>query len=166
MFNKMKVHGFTLDSIAQMPIVILKDEGEQQTLPLWISAVEAVSMAAELIGRDVFAKTGRNDLLSLLLERLDMTVDRLLIESSPAGSNAATVVFSASDGELEVEVRLTDVLVLAIKYGMPIMVSDEVLERGRVDETAEEKGITELDARRFIDFLEKMDPTDMNKYPM
>lgn len=166
MFNTMKVHGFTLDSIAQMPIVILKDESEQQTLPLWISAVEAVSMAAELIGRDVFSKTGRNDLLSLLLERLDMTVDRLLIESSPAGSNAATVVFAASDGELEVDVRLTDVLVLAIKYGMPVMVSEEVLERGRVDETADEKGITELDARRFIDFLEKMDPTDMNKYPM
>ena len=166
MFITMKVHGFTLDSIAQMPIVILKDEGEQYTLPLWISAVEAVSMAAELIGRDVFSKTGRNDLFSLLLERLEMSVERLLIESSPAGSNAAMVVFAATDGELEVDVRLTDVLVLAIKYGMPIMVSDEVLERGRVDEAAEEKGITELDARRFIDFLEKMDPTDMNKYPM
>jgi bifunctional DNase/RNase len=67
MYIEMKVSGFTLDSIAQMPLVLLKDANEAHALPIWINTMDAVSIAAELISRDMSAESGCSDLLTKLL---------------------------------------------------------------------------------------------------
>ena len=70
MYHKMKVFGFTLDTIAQRPVVILKDAEDLNTVPIWIGSLEAVSIAAELVSCDLSSQNGRGDLLSLLMEKL------------------------------------------------------------------------------------------------
>ena len=164
-YHRMMVYGITLDPLAQMPVVFLKDEGEENVASVWISTADAVIMATDLIGRNVAQEAGHRGLIALLLERLGMEVSTLRLDLSPSGGYGATVAFSTGDGELELPVHLTDILILAIRFGHPVMVAEEVVAKGRSAQ-AESDAISDQDASRFIDFLEKLDPGQMGKYPM
>ncbi|MGM0425492.1 MAG: bifunctional nuclease family protein, partial [Thermodesulfobacteriota bacterium] len=46
---EMKIYGLALDEQTQVPLLILKDkEAEQQVLPIWIGAMEAMSISISL----------------------------------------------------------------------------------------------------------------------
>lgn len=165
MYHELKVHGFALDPLTKAPVVILKDSDDTETVLLWISAGDAVAMATELVARSVAEEAGEQHLLTLLMQRLEMEIDRLVVDTSPSGGFLGTVICTSPDGEVELEVRLLDVLILAIRHTMPVMVADEIVERSSDTELAEGE-ISELDASRFADFLEKLDPADMGKYPV
>lgn len=167
MFLEMKVFGFTLDSIAHRPVVILKDAKDgENTVPIWISATDAVSIAAELISRDLPSQSGRGDLLTVLLAQTGMEVARIAIEGLEEGVFKASVTFVGNGEELKVEVRPCEALVASLKYAMPVMVAEEVMARASIHALSDREIARENDARRFVDFLENLDPAELGKYPM
>lgn len=166
MYHKMKVFGFTLDTIAQRPVVILKDAEDLNTVPIWIGSLEAVSIAAELVSCDLSSQNGRGDLLSLLMEKLAMGVTMISIDTLHDGVFTASVTFSREGGDISVSVRPYEALVISLKYKLPVMVADEVMARASMLAMADETIARENDARRFVDFLENLDPADLGKYPM
>lgn len=166
MYHKMKVSGFTLDTLAHRPVVILKDASDTNTIPIWISSQEAVSIVAELISRDVSAQNGRGDLMSLLLEKMAMGVAGVSIDSLNDGVFYASVIFHGEGGEVRLDVRPYEALMISLKYKLPVMVADEVLARASMLAMGDESIARENDARRFADFLESLDPADLGKYPM
>jgi bifunctional DNase/RNase len=166
MYHKMKVFGFTLDTLAHRPVVILKDAEDNNTIPIWISSLEAVSIAAELISCDVSSQNGRGDLLSLLLEKMAMGVARISIDGLDDGVFSASVTLRRESGEVRVNVRPSEALVISLKYKLPVMVADEVIARASMLAMTDETIARENDARRFVDFLENLDPADLGKYPM
>lgn len=165
MYHKMKVFGFALDTLAQRPVIILKDDDGGNTVPIWIGSMEVLTIAAELIGGDKMP-SGRDDLLSKLLERLGMRVEKISIDTLNDGVFTATVTVSGEKDDLSLDVRPYEALAISLKYALPILVSDEVMERGSLLAMSDETIARENDARRFIDFLEKLDPSDLGKYPM
>ncbi len=166
MYHEMKVYGFTLDTLAHRPVIILKDAADSNSVPIWISSQEAVSIVAELISRDVSTQNGRGDLLSLLLEKMAMAVAGVSIDSLNDGVFAASVIFHGEAGEVRINVRPYEALIISLKYKLPVMVADEVMARASMLAMADESVARENDARRFVDFLESLDPSDMGKYPM
>ena len=166
MYHKMKVFGFTLDTIAQRPVVILKDAEDNNTVPIWISSLEAASIAAELISCDVSSQNGRGDLLSALLEKMGMGVATISIDNLRDGVFTASVGFSSEGGEIRLDVRPYEALIISLKYKQPVMVADEVMARASMLAMDDETIARENDARRFVDFLENLDPAELGKYPM
>ena len=166
MYHKMKVYGFTLDTLAHRPVVILKDATDTNTVPIWISSQEAVSIVAELISRDISSQNGRGDLLSLLLDKMAMGVDRVSIDSLNDAALSASVIFNGEGGEVRLDVRPYEALIISLKYKLPVMVAEEVMSRASMWALTDEKIAGENDARRFVDFLESLDPADLGKYPM
>jgi uncharacterized protein len=166
MYHKMKVFGFTLDTLAQRPVVILKDAADANTVPIWISSLEAVSIAAELISCDLSSQNGRGDLLSLLLEKMALSVTRISVDGLNDGVFIASVTLCGESGEIRIAVRPYEALVISLKYKMPVLVADEVMARASMLAMADETIARENDARRFIDFLENLDPAELGKYPM
>jgi bifunctional DNase/RNase len=166
MHHKMKVFGFTLDTIAQRPVVILKDAEGNNTVPIWISSLEAASIAAELISCDVSSQSGRGDLLSALLEKMGMSVATISIDNLHDGVFTASVRFSSEGGEIRLDVRPFEALIISLKYKQPVMVADEVMARASMLAMDDETIARENDARRFVDFLENLDPAELGKYPM
>jgi hypothetical protein len=162
----MKVFGFTLDTIAQRPVVILKDADDANTVPIWINSMEAVSIAAELISSDISAQNGRGDLLSKLLEKMDMKVTMISIDTLNDGVFSANVTVCCETGEIMLNVKPFEALIISLKYRLPVMVADEVMARGSMLAMSDETIARETDARRFIDFLENLQPADLGKYPM
>ena len=165
-YREMTVHGFTLDSIAQIPLVLLKDGDESVTLPIWISSMEAVTVAAELINRDALAQSGTRDLVTLLLDQLRVTIDRITIEGLSETRFDAYVFFSQDGACIRVKVRSCEALVMALKYSMPIMVAEKVLEQATILDAGDEHCFDDHATGRFVDFLESLDPEDMGKYPI
>lgn len=166
MHHKMKVFGFTLDSIAQRPVVLLKDVDDANTIPIWISAPEAACLAAELIGRDLLSQNSRGDLLSALLERLEMSVTTITIDTLKEGAFTASIWVAGENSELRLGVRPYEAVITALKFKLPVMVADEVMAVASMRALDNEVIARENDARRYVEFLENLDPAELGKYPM
>jgi uncharacterized protein len=166
MFHEMTVVGFTLDSLAHRPVVILKDAQDYNTVPLWLNTADAVAMAAELVGRDLSDHQNRQDLFTALLGSLGMKARQVVIEGVRDGIYRASVRFEQNGEELRVEVRPCEALLASLKYKLPVLVAAAVVEEASRLMGNEEQVVQENDARRFVDFLENLDPATMGKYPM
>lgn len=162
MYLEMTVFGFAIDSIANRPMVILKDAKDSNTIPIWLATSEALSIAAELILWDC----GRRDLLTLLMENTETEIGSIAIDGVNEGVFSAMVKFFRDGEELRVDVRPCEAIIAALKYKMPIMVAEEVLERASVLALNNEELARENNARRFVEFLENLDPAALGKYPM
>jgi hypothetical protein len=165
-YHEMRVFGFTLDTLAQRPVVILKDAGGNNSIPVWIGSMEAVSIVAELISSGISTKSGEGGLLSKILVKMGMRVARISLDSLNDGAFSATVALEGENGEMRLDVRPYEALAVSLKYNLPVMVAEEVMARGSMLAMNDETIARETDARRFIDFLEKLDPSDLGKYPM
>jgi len=166
MYLKMSIYGFALDSIAQMPVVLLKDAGEANTIPIWINSTDALYIVAELIRHDASAKSDRKDLLSALLGHLEAEVEEIVIEDMKDGLFDASVGVALDGETVKLDVRISEALVLALKHSLPLMVADHLLDKASLPVGETDVRFTEADARRFVDFLENLDPADLGKYPM
>lgn len=164
--REMNISSFELDSIARMPMVLLKDAGEQHALPIWFSSLEAVAIAAELINRDALAESGGEDLVAGLLGHLRLEVCRIAIEGLNGALFDSCVYLAGNGEEIRVKVRPCDAVVMALKHSLPIHVADEVIEQASVLDMEEGECFGDDAAGRFIDLLESLDPKDMGKYPM
>jgi uncharacterized protein len=167
MYLEMKVYGFALDAIAQMPVIILKDADEKHAVPVWISTSESVTFAAEFVGREVSLRSGRKDLFTTLIERLGMTIASISIESLKDGVFTASVRLAVPDAEeMRLELHVSEAMLLSLKYRVPVMVNSELLTQVSTLDMSEEGFAQENNARRFIDFLDQLDPSSLGKYPM
>ncbi len=166
MYHEMKVFGFAVDSIAGRPVVILKDDCDDNTVPVWISTTEAFAIAAELVLWDGSSSGKAKDLLALFLEKADTEIGAVIIDGLNDGKFAARVKFLRGAEEFSVEVRPCEAIMAALRYKMSIQVAEEVLQRASVVEVSGEELAAEHNARRFAEFLDNLDPASLGKYPM
>jgi len=73
MFLEMKVKQLALDPLSNMPIIILRDEEEKRSLPIWVGLFEANAIALEL-EKITTARPMTHDLIKNILESLDARV--------------------------------------------------------------------------------------------
>ena len=45
---EMKIRGLMMDPVTNMPIVVLKDQGSDTVLPIWVGVYEANAIALEI----------------------------------------------------------------------------------------------------------------------
>jgi bifunctional DNase/RNase len=168
MYLEMKVFGFALDAIAQMPVIILKDAEEKHAVPVWINAQDSVAFAAQFVGREAGARTTRRkDVFTALVEQMELTLSRIVIESLKDGVFIASVRLMPRKGEeVRLEVHVTEAMLLSLRYQQPVLVDPEVLAQVSTLDLKDDGLAEENNARRFVDFLDHMDPAAMGKYPM
>ena len=118
-------------------------------------------------GRDISARNGRKDLFTSLIERLGMSVSSIVIESLHDGVFTASVrLASPGSEEMRLEVHVSEAMLLSLKYRLPVMVESEIMSHVATLDMNEEGFAKENNARRFVDFLDHLDPSTMGKYPM
>ncbi|MFQ5596487.1 MAG: bifunctional nuclease family protein [Nitrospiria bacterium] len=161
----LKVHAVISDPNTEAQIVILKDEQELELLPIWVGTAEgnAIRFALEGVGAP---RPLTHDLLRSLLEHLDVRMEKVVIHDMNEGTYFASLhllpgrskqqkVSSQADqgDEIEeqtVDARPSDAIALALRMGVPIYATEEVLQK---------KGSENLDA-----WLEKLKPKDSGPY--
>ncbi len=165
-YLQMHVQEFRLDSASQSPMVLLKNEKEDISFPIWLTTLESVAIAAELINRDAGAERGCRDLITRLFEQMRVEVRCVSIDALRGNVLDSSMTFSREGEEIQVKVRACEAIVMAVKYALPVRVARQALAEASTLDLDAEEGFGEKDAGRLIRMLEEMDPKDMGKYPM
>ncbi len=158
----MKIRGLMMDPVTNMPIVILKDVGSTNVLPIWVGIYEANAIALE-IEKVSTPRPMTHDLIKTLLVGLDAGIQKVVVNELKDDTFFA-VIWVQRDGELiSVDSRPSDALALALRLDCPIFVEDSVLKSSRLSTAAAEKGSTSQELRRM---LENLGDEDFGRYKM
>lgn len=191
---EMFVGGLVLDPATQAPIVILKDESGNITLPIWIGIPEATSIASA-IKQVTMARPLTHDLFFDLLLEVGVTVQRVVITELKESTYFAELVLGQGDRVMVLDSRPSDAIAMALRASAPIYVAQSVLDQAKVafgsnnpvaqgeptgqreEGTAEESDesqaeqqssgsdFTGVDKDKWEELLSKLDPDDF-KYKM
>jgi uncharacterized protein len=119
--------------------LILKEMNGTRRLPIIIGAFEAQSIALEMEG----IKPPRpltHDLMKNIIDTFGVSLQDVFINELRDGTFYAKITIEGVSENQEVDSRPSDAIALAVRYGVPIFVAEEVLnEAGIVAETEEEE---------------------------
>ena len=159
---RMRVAHLGLDRATNTPVVILREEEGERTLPIWIGASEANAIALELQGvRPERPLT--HDLMKHLLAGLGAELRRVLIAGLRENTYLAQLLIYRGTDVFEVDARPSDSIALALRMNAPIFTEEDLLERSAnsANQPPTEPG-TDPDALKR--FLEKLDPQDLGRF--
>ncbi len=123
----MHILGLSLDSDAKTPIILLQSSKDQRVLPIWIGAMEAMSISLAL-SQQSLPRPLTHDLIINLLDTLEVKIKALEIHSFNDGAFLADLLIQQGDIMHRVDCRPSDGIALAIRTATPIAVHPDVLE--------------------------------------
>ena len=136
---EMFVGGLVMDPTTQAPIVVLKDETGEVTLPIWIGVTEATSIASA-IKQIAMARPLTHDLFNDLLLQLGITVQRIVITELREATYFSELILGQGDKVLVLDARPSDAIAMALRASAPIYVAQRVLDQARVAFASQEQG--------------------------
>jgi bifunctional DNase/RNase len=159
---RMRVAHLGLDRSTNTPVVVLREEEGERTLPIWIGAPEANAIALELQG----VKPERpltHDLMKQLIAGLGGELRRVLIAGLRENTYLAQLLIHRGSELFEVDARPSDSIALALRLHAPIFYNEDLLDRSANDgEGSPPEPGTDPDALKR--FLEKLDPQDLGRF--
>lgn len=152
----MTIKGLMIDPVTNMPIVILRDEGNERVLPIWVGPVEANAIALQ-IENVASARPMTHDLLRNLLSELGGTLSRVVISDLREGTFYAYLEIRRAGEVLFVDARPSDAIALSLRTRAPVFVEGRVLEHAKSSDAPPEQA----DRERLQRWLESLDPDDL-----
>ncbi len=164
MWVEMKVRGLALDPLSNMPIIILRDEEDKRSLPIWVGIFEANAIALEL-EKITTPRPMTHDLIKNILEALDARVLKVAVSDLRDNTFFAVIHLQLGESELTVDSRPSDAIALALRVGAPIFVEEEVVRKAKSVEVAKEtEAINPDDREKLKEWLENLKPEDFGKF--
>ena len=165
MMKSLSVRAVRLDRMSNTPIVTLhEEESPRRQFEIFIGAPEAASIQIALDDE----KTPRpltHDLFVLALERINVSVERVVLTHVSSGTYYADVVLLPDGGqETTVSARPSDALAIALRASCPIYALETLLDE--VGEVVEDEPDQPAEAEiidEFRDFIENISPDDFGK---
>jgi uncharacterized protein len=159
---EMKIRGLMMDPVTNMPIVILKDVGSANVLPIWVGIYEANAIALE-IEKVSTPRPMTHDLIKTLLVGLEAGIQKVVVNELKDDTFFA-VIWVQRNGELiSVDSRPSDALALALRLDCPIFVEESVLKSSKLANSVSEKVGTNQELKRW---LENLGDEDLGRYKM
>lgn len=156
MLIEMFVKGVMLDPATNVPIIILRDEAGQRTLPIWVGPVEANAIALQ-IENVAPPRPMTHDLIGTIVSALDAAIRRVVITDLRDGTFFAYLEVERSGETSYIDSRPSDALAISLRAKVPVFVDLEVLDRARsIDSTPDQ-----ADRERLQRWLESLDPDDL-----
>jgi hypothetical protein len=162
MWVEMKVRGLALDPVSNMPIIILRDEEEKRSLPIWVGIFEANAIALEL-EKISTPRPMTHDLIKNILESVDAKVEKIVVNDLRDNTFFALIHLRLGEEEITVDSRPSDAIALALRVGAPIFVDEDVVRRAKSVEVAPKESD---DQEKLKEWLENLKPEDFGKYKM
>ena len=161
MLVEMKVRGLALDPVSNMPIIILRDEEDKRSLPIWVGIFEANAIALQ-IEKIVTPRPMTHDLLKSMLVNMHASVEKVVITDLKENTFYALIFLNYDGKVVPIDSRPSDAIALALRTGSPIFVKSDVIEKAKNTDLTKDAGESE----RIRKWLENLDPDEMGKYEM
>ena len=149
MITQMKVRGLMFDPNNNTFIVILRDEGNSEMLPIWVGKPEASAISFALEGV-VAPRPMTHDLMKSILDSVQAKVISVVISDLRENTYYAKLHLMYQDSEYAIDSRPSDAIALALRAEAPIFASEEVIRKQATEE---------LDQ-----WLENLKPEDFGTY--
>ncbi len=163
-YRYLNIVGFTVDAV--QPLALFKDEIDESTFPLWLEMGDILSITADLLTNRLSGKADKGDLLDSVLMTIGLKVTDVLIEGTAGKGYQADVCLEGEGRTVKVRVDLVTALLAAIRFKLPVGISDEALSTSSLVDRSGEQKIELDDENRLLEMLERMSPEEMGKYPI
>lgn len=162
---EMKVFGLALDEQSQVPLLILKDKEEMQVLPIWIGAMEAMSISVSL-NKVQISRPLTHDLMLQTLQTLEANIDKVVVVDLKEGTYYAEIHLRYNEQTYLIDSRPSDAIALAVRAEIPIYANEELLEKvsSQFSETQEEV-LKDENSKKWTEVLKNFDAGEF-KYKM
>jgi len=128
--KEVKVMGVFMHQDSKMPaqhFVLLRDN-RGRSVPIWVGQFEAWAIATTLEG-DASERPMTHDLFKVLLDKLEATVERVIIDDLWNATFYAKIGLVRADGEtMEIDARPSDAIAIALRARAPIYMAENVVE--------------------------------------
>ena len=166
MFLEMKVRGLALDPLSNMPIIILKDEEDKRSLPIWVGIFEANAIALEL-EKIATPRPMTHDLIKSILETVEARVMKVVVTDLKENTFYAVLHLQLGETEYTVDSRPSDAIALALRVAAPIYVDEDVVRKAKTLEVATkeaEPAKAADDPDQIKEWLGSIKPEDFEKF--
>jgi bifunctional DNase/RNase len=165
MFLEMKVRGLALDPLSNMPIIILKDEEDKRSLPIWVGIFEANAIALEL-EKIATPRPMTHDLIKNILETIEARVLKVVVTDLKENTFFAVLHLQLGETEYTVDSRPSDAIALALRVSAPIYVDEDVVRKAKTLEVAtkDAEPVKTDDPDRVKEWLGSIKPEDFEKF--
>jgi len=165
MFLEMKVRGLALDPLSNMPIIILKDEEDTRSLPIWVGIFEANAIALEL-EKIATPRPMTHDLIKNILETIEARVLKVVVTDLKENTFYAVLHLKIGETEYTVDSRPSDAIALALRVAAPIYVEEDVVRKAKTLEVAakDAEPVKADDPERIKEWLGSIKPEDFEKF--
>lgn len=164
MFVEMKVKGLALDPLSNLPIIILRDEDDKRSLPIWIGIYEANAIALELEKIET-PRPMTHDLIKNILETIEARVLKVMVTDLKENTFYAMLHLQAGGTEYTVDSRPSDAIALALRVGAPIYVDEDVVRKAKTLEVGKEgEPVKADDPDQLREWLQNIKPEDFEKF--
>lgn len=121
-------------------VVLLKNSGDERSLPIFIGAAEAQAIAIQ-INNVKMPRPLTHDLIKNVLDFMECRLQRIEVCDLREGTFYARLVLDRDGEEMTLDSRPSDAIALALRCSAPIFVAETVMdEAGKVLETEQEAG--------------------------
>jgi uncharacterized protein len=126
------VESVRVHMLSSQHVVLLKEAGRDRYLPIWIGPWEANAIATRLQGVTP-ERPLTHDLFAAALSELGVKVQRVVVSSLADETFHATLELERDGRTYAIDARPSDALALAVRTGVRIFASIEVLDRAGVE---------------------------------
>jgi bifunctional DNase/RNase len=157
---EVQIESVRISLISPNQVVILKELDGERRLPVFIGKPEGDAITYKL-RQVVVPRPLSHDLAMSVIEALGARVSHVTIRELRDSHFFASIYFQGEKDEIEMDVRPSDALAVAVRLKCPIFVEDEVmLAAGVVPPRDVEAAGDDLGA--FDDFISSLDLDDLN----
>ncbi len=150
--------GVRVEVPTNQPIVLLREEGGQRFLPIFIGSPEATAIVYALQGLET-PRPMTHDLFKTVLDDMQVRLERVEITELHDGTFYAEIELDREGAKSRISSRPSDAIALAVRYGgsIPIYADEAVLDEAGVLFEADEE---EQEVAQFREFLDNVTPED------
>lgn len=126
----------TVDSIRVSPmnyqrVVILRENGSDRYLPIWIGPAEADAIAVKLQDLSV-PRPLTHDLLREVIDKLGGNIRHILVSDLQNDTFFATIAIEINGAQEDIDCRPSDAVALAVRAQVPIFANESVLDKAAI----------------------------------
>lgn len=163
MLHKVTIAGLIMDPASNTPIVILKIDEDDRTIPIWIGLLEATSIASAIQNIE-FDRPMTHDLFKNFTDILNINVSKVEVNDLKDNTYYATIHFASQEKTFTMDSRPSDAIAIAVRLHAPIYVDDKVIQKSKAGEGISEALDKSEEGKKWAEYLEKLNPEDFGKY--
>ncbi|MEN8040574.1 MAG: bifunctional nuclease family protein [Actinomycetota bacterium] len=152
----MDLVGIRVELPTNTPIMLLREQGGDRYLPIWIGTPEATAIALAHDGIHT-KRPLTHDLVTSLIEQLGATVEGVVVTELRGGTFYADLTLSVGDDTHHISSRPSDAVAIAVRADAPLFADKDLLDEAGV--LIQDQG-DEQEIEKFREFLDRVDPTD------